>query len=110
MINKDTFKQLMQASLDYYKKLEFLMDNGYGMSVEHNVFITYFDKVISATLDTFSDDEKQLETIYDLFYKYAFRSISDDEYLLMIGDIQYNPTNLDELYDMFVDYVKNFEE
>ena len=110
MISKNTFKELTQASLEYYEKLEYLMDNGYGMSVEHNVFTTYFDRVISAMLDTFSDNEKQLETIYDLFYEYAFGSAIPSEYLLKIDDKEYNPTNLDELYDMFVDYVTPVKE
>ena len=104
MISKNCFVEIVKASIDYYKKLEYLMDNGYGMSVENNIFTTYFDKVLSAVLDTFSENDNISEMIYDIFYQWCFdfdcgRTLNRD--LFSINDKGYRPKDLEELYDSF---------
>ena len=108
MISKKCFVKIIEASQEYYDKVDVLFDL---LNIQpENFILHYLDSILDALSneieDISEDDPSWLEPIV---FDYAFnhnwgRSYSDSiDYIIKINDKKYRPETAEELYDCLID-------
>lgn len=106
MISKKCFCKIIDSCEKFYEKFDQLMDL---LNIAPETFIlSFFDDILDSLVDELEDVEELDKLKLDpIIYSYTFehkfgKEYSEDDYIIKIDDIKYQPKNSEELYNILL--------